>query len=140
MTLRAVKLRPCLVHKLPWRDWGRPHHLFVGKVWTNGMRIYCVTKQTKAYNVVERRNVIIVDDADQEWFPATWSKAVLRYAKRWPGSARWASPFLRLSSQQRGDLLRVLARRLVKADDIGAPCLAMTIGSFAGVGPNLGED
>jgi hypothetical protein len=92
MRLRPVKLPPCAVPLLGSpREWGQPAGIYVGKVHHSDARqtITCMLPSGHAKVRHETRALLVVKTLDDMWIPATWDRAMARYAAQWPASAEF---------------------------------------------------
>ncbi len=73
------------------REWGLPTGLYPGKVWHSKARqtVTCITGFTANGERVrlDTRPFVVVGGGER-WWPAKWLRAMPRYVRDWPASAR----------------------------------------------------
>ena len=129
----SVKIEKRLLGRIGVREWGLPTLVMPGKIWRseNYGTVSCMLSKGPDMVRTETLPLEVVRVGELSVMPLPWREAIWEYVRAWPSSGCGLGPFLAISEAERCEFVRMLGKKLVSADDIGARSIAHDIGQFA---------
>ncbi len=139
--MRKVRLRRVLIGRIGVREWGRPSVICPGKMYRSESHstITCLLPRANDMVRFETRDLVEVEEPEDEWMPARWRDAMRYYCFEWPTSATYLSGMVRLTEDERLAIMRDCARRVLSEKYLFAIANGTNLGEWANPPAVLGQ-